>query len=455
MSAEGNDAVRQNIPPGFLKDRLNGLRGRSVENLLDAPLFDEALLKNDPHLKWNWEDTMVAGMTVGDLVYDAVHIDPMVIEAADFVRAEDLSNLFRFSSFADRLVGLPHETFSGNISQIQGYVAERFVGQYLQGLGMEVEFPLSATKPGFDLLVNGDPFQVKCLSSPGAVFKHFKKYPGIPVFVNEEILHKLKGYEGIKLGENVFSVPGFSHKAIVNTTKESVKTGHEMFDFEIPVISLAVVTARNLLYFYRYGPISMKDLALNVATEWTTTTIGGFVGSKALALSMMVLFGPAGAIVGGATGAIAGSFLGRKVISEEFRDRRFAQPERRRLETRLEDLSSAAVGKSDSVMKVIDSKQEIIKKEKTGESATSGAIREYVGWRLDQEREYKGKMRLAIEKDEWKSNSFSNRKSILESTSSLMEMVSGIGLHYHSLNEEWRKTMDALKAYTNKLRGEK
>lgn len=452
MSTEENHVTLQNNRSGFLRDRLSMLRGKSVENILETPLFDETSLRSNSRFNWNWEDTMVAGMTIGDLVYDAIHIDPMVIEAADFVRTEDLSNLFRFSLFADGLAGLPKETLGGHISQIQGYVAERFVGQYLQGLGMEVEFPVSATEPGFDLLVNGDPFQVKCLSNAGGVLEHFNKYPDVPVFVNEEILPTLEGYEGIELGENLFSVPGFTHEEIIDMTKESVNAGHEIFDFEIPIISLTVVTARNLLFFYRYGSFATKDLALNIATELTTITVGSFVGSKALALSMMSLFGPAGAVVGGAAGAIAGSFFGRRVISEEIRDRRFAQAERRRLETRLEDLSTAAVGKSNSVINVLDSKQERIKKEKKGESSTSGAIREYAVWRMEQERKFKGKIRNAIEKDEWRSNGFSSRKSILESTSSLMEMVSGVGLHYHSLGEEWRKTMDALKAYNKKLK---
>ena len=37
----------------------------------------------------------------GDLIYDIVRIDPTVVEAADFARAADLSDIPAFVSFAD------------------------------------------------------------------------------------------------------------------------------------------------------------------------------------------------------------------------------------------------------------------------------------------------------------------------------------------------------------------
>lgn len=419
--------------------------------MLDEPLFDEKTSEKASRLGWDSSDTMVAGMTVGDLVYDIAHLDPLVLEAADFVRTDDLSDIFSYSVFADDLAGLPPQSFDGHLSQLQGYVAERFVGQYLQGLGAEVEFPESAAEPGYDLLVNGDPFQVKCLFGPGGVLEHFDKYPDIPVFVNEEILSSLEGYEQLAAGENLFSVPGFTHEEIVGMTESSLKAGHEVLDFEIPFISLAVVTARNLLEYYRYGPIVKKDLVMNMATEFTSMTAGGFVGSKALGLPMMILFGPAGAVVGGAAGAIAGSVLGRKVVFQEYRDRRHAQKERRRLETRLEDLASSAVKKSRTILTVQDSKLERLRKAQKKESPMVSGIREYVTWRLEQERSYKGKIREELKAEKWKASSFSSRKTVLESASGLMEMIGALGLHYHSLGEEWRKTTQALQDYVGKL----
>ncbi|MGC9490979.1 MAG: hypothetical protein ACP5CD_07110 [Thermovirgaceae bacterium] len=435
----------------MLKSRFARLKGKTPEKMLDEPLFDEKTSEKASRFGWDSSDTMVAGMTVGDLVYDIAHLDPLVLEAADFVRTDDLSDIFRFSLFADGLAGLPSESFAGHLSQLQGYVAERFVGQYLQGLGAEVVFPESAAEPGYDLLVNGDPFQVKSLSGPEEILEHFDKYPDIPVFVNEEVLSSLEGYEQLTLGENLFSVPDFTHEEILDMTESSLKAGHEVLDFGIPFISLAVVTTRHLLEYYRYGPIAKKDLAMNMAAEFTSMTAGGFVGSKALGLSMMILFGPAGAVVGGAAGAIAGSVLGRKVVFQEYRDRCDAQKERRRLETRLEDLASSAVKKSRTILTVQDSKLERLRKAQKNESSMVSGVREYVTWRLEQERSYKGKMREELKAGKWQANSFSSRKTVLESASGLMEMIGAVGLHYHSLGEEWRKTTKALQDYVGKL----
>jgi hypothetical protein len=166
---------------------------------------------------------------------------------------------------------------------------------------------------------------------------------------------------------------------------------------------------------------------------------------------MMILFGPAGAVVGGATGAIAGSILGKRVVSREYRDLYFARDERRRLETRLEDLASSAVTKSMNVLAIQDAKLERLRKGGEGDSKTAGTVREYVTWRLEQERKFRNKMREEIKAEKWKTKSLSSRKAVLESASGLMEMIGAVGLHYHSLGEEWRKTVKALQDYVGKL----
>ena len=106
------------------------------------------------------------------LIYDLVRIDPEIVEAADFARSADLSDLPSFVQFAETIVGTSAEKFEGNVSQLQGYVAERLVAQTLRAQGAEVQFPEASNQAGYDLIVNGDRFQVKNLSSPGGVHEH-------------------------------------------------------------------------------------------------------------------------------------------------------------------------------------------------------------------------------------------------------------------------------------------
>jgi hypothetical protein len=163
----------------------------------------------------------------------------------DFARAEDLGNIFKFSVYADRLEDLPGTTFDGNINNLKGYVAERFVAQELQSEGMEVEFPQDSNQEGFDLLINGDPFQVKCLASKSLVFEHLEKNPNIPVFVNEEIFESLEG------DPRVYSVNGLSNESVEAATRETMNRGDEVLDYEIPLIALGVAIGKNALSIIR------------------------------------------------------------------------------------------------------------------------------------------------------------------------------------------------------------
>ena len=159
------------------------VEGIPIEEALNKPIQETSREQRAASVLSS-ETQAAMGITFGDLIYDIVRIDPTIVEAADFARAADLSEIPSFVHFADRLSELPASTFDGNISQIQGYVAEHLVAQSLRSQGVEVEFPKSSSQAGYDLIVNGTQFQVKCLSSPSGVNEHLVKYPDIPVFVN-------------------------------------------------------------------------------------------------------------------------------------------------------------------------------------------------------------------------------------------------------------------------------
>jgi hypothetical protein len=146
---------------------------RPVDNINRQGIF-RRILSND--------DVVFATLTIGDLVYDAARIDPIALEGINFARSADLETLPQFNAFADQLLAEPAQAFAGNISQLQGYVAERFVAQALREMGAEVEFPKTSNQAGYDLLVNGEPFQVKCLADKQGVNEHLEKYPDIPAF---------------------------------------------------------------------------------------------------------------------------------------------------------------------------------------------------------------------------------------------------------------------------------
>jgi hypothetical protein len=109
------------------------------------------------------------------------------------------------------------------------------------------------------------------------------------------------------------------------------------------------------------------------------------------------------------------------------------------------------VKKSRSILTVQDSKLERLRVVAKNENPIVSEIREYVTWRLEQERSYKGKMCEELKAGRWKTSGFSSQKTALESASGLMEIIGAIGLHYHSIGDEWRKTIKALQKYVEKL----
>ena len=103
---------------------------------------------------------------MGDLLYSLAAIDPHVVAAADFSSKEDVANSFDFAAhLLGRMADRWHvrESFDGLVSSQKGFVMEQLVAAKLATDGHAIEFPDASNQPGWDLIVDGQPFQVKCL----------------------------------------------------------------------------------------------------------------------------------------------------------------------------------------------------------------------------------------------------------------------------------------------------
>ena len=81
------------------------------------------------------EALAVGALTVADILYHAAAIDPEVLRAADFSRAEDLSGVFDFGAFADGVRDLGGDALAGAEDHLRGYVAEQLVATRLAEQG--------------------------------------------------------------------------------------------------------------------------------------------------------------------------------------------------------------------------------------------------------------------------------------------------------------------------------
>jgi uncharacterized membrane protein len=241
-------------------------------------------------------DTAIVGaLTLSDIVYSAASIDPTVIKAADFTRADVLDDPLAFADFARKIHEMSPTAYTGAISNIKGYVAEQVVAAELIAQGHQVSFPEVSNEAGWDLLVDGKEFQVKCLYDTGGLAAHFGKYD-YPVLANVELAEKIPP----EWADKVFFVEGYNNELVTHVTEISVKAGANVFSPDVPVFTFAVSAVRNLLG-YQAGKVStmqaVEQIILDGSTRIGLAVAGGYAGS---AIGLLV-FGPAGALVLGAT----------------------------------------------------------------------------------------------------------------------------------------------------------
>jgi hypothetical protein len=284
------------------------LREGRAEEALRRPLRKTdrlmLLLGDRPGGKERRETLLYAVLTLGDFLYDYIRIDPQVVSGIDFARAEDLDSILSFARFAEAQQDLAEVALHGSVSQMQGYVAEQVVAHHLEAQGYDVTFPDVSNQEGWDVLVDGHPFQVKCLETAQGVHEHLRRFPDIPVYVNAELADDVGSLPGVHVD------PLLHHDEIRHATEDALHHGAEVRDFEIPWISLAVSSAlavREMLA----GDTDLQGAVTNALTN-TAGRIGGGIAGEHLIGIVGLVFGPAGAVVGAGVGSIFGAYLGRK-----------------------------------------------------------------------------------------------------------------------------------------------
>lgn len=376
-----------------------------------------------------------AALTLGDLVYDALRVDPSLLRATDFVHAARIGDPATFAVFADRILSSAPASMEGHVHQLKGYVAERFAAQQLQSMGMEVEFPADPNQPGIDLLVNGDPFQVKCLADPDGVLEHLVRYPDVPVLVNEELASALQGVPG------VYAVDGLSLEAMEETTREGLEAGADMLDLEIPTIATAVALGRNGLAVLA-GRSDVRHGAVNTATDVVGSVVGGKAGAVAFAAAGALL-APYAVVVGGVVGAVAGSAGGRRFgrgLRAHFGTRR----ERADAKSAASEVARVALDAS------IDSERVFARKEGELRSNCAGTeLAPFVGTRLDEESREFERARAALRAIE-----SDPRETLKSETPGLLvtRRVVGAKVHPNRVRRALSRFLEALDSFHERQR---
>lgn len=286
----------------FLKNWGEGEYEKAVGMSLEQKKYGGSEVVNRLFHSKDNDSKAIVGLSFLDIIYDYLMIDPTVIHAIDFARKQDLNDFFTFQIFADKF----DLNNAGEITRLKGYTAEHLIALELQGKGHEVSFPESSNQAGYDLLVDGQQFQVKSLSSVGGVQEHFKKYPNIPVLVNKELAEKLEPNPMV-YGTEV------SHESVETLTRSTLKHTAEFDDLDIPVITLGITTVKNGHKIIANG-LDMRLAGLNVANELSARSLGGLAG-KGAGILIGPLLGPAGLVVLPMVFGLGGAYGGKKITS--------------------------------------------------------------------------------------------------------------------------------------------
>lgn len=371
----------------------------------------------------------IASLTVGDLIYDMSRIDPLVIESVDFARKDDIADMFSLAYFSDNI----DIESVGNISQLKGYVAERLVAQQLQSQGYEVEFPELSNQPGYDLLVNNEPFQVKCGDSESLVNTHFEKYPDIPVLVNEEL------GEFFINNEKVFSIEGVRNDEITQLTTDNLESASEIIDYEIPLITIAIVSGKNIFSVFQ-NKIDIENAIGKTVEESTTRIVGGLTGSQLFMLGGMIWM-PAAAVVGGAVGAVLGSITITKLV-DKLKLMNLLKEETKAIDDAIKVIMNKSIIIAEKNLKIAEKKfyQTItILKEKKEEN-----IIKYIEYRYNQEYKYRIE-KIELIKEVILTDSIildEETSNILVSAQNAIIITEQVGVHPYNISSE---TSDLIK----------
>ena len=414
------------------------------QNFLTTPL-------NQPKKKTIWQnvlngdDLAFASLTFGDLLYDVVRIDPLILEAIDFSRAAELDNIPACAEFASEIMSKSGRVFDANIAQMKGYVAEKYVAETLRHQGAEVEFPETSNQAGYDLLVNGDEFQVKCWETIDGVERHFEKYPNIPVFVNEELA---SAYQD---NEMVYPVWGVRNDQVELDTVFTIDTASEVLDFEIPIFSAAIVAAKNV-----YGVATQKtdfqNALVNVVEGTAVRTAGGSSGAVAASLSLAAIgiTGGWATIVLPILGAVGGQSIARQLHERVIGDFIF-KTDRKKLKEALHRYLSAVLIKLNWMnVKTKQTHSDFIRV-----LNNDNDLCQYVSgdWsrRLNEEKDFRSlyaqKIKYALDHD----CIFDNTSNLLESVVEAVRITAHVGILPQNLRTEHRVLVEESTAYIQKI----
>lgn len=301
-SVRSVEEIRQTLDPIWSKTAFNA-PSVTVLRQLHKPVISDPVEKRSADLRGRTgqpepdeakQAAWLTGLTLGDVLFSFAAINPKVINSADYSRLADISGPVTFSQVAALLHDGSAERLMGGANHLKGYVAEHAVAAELASQGHAVSFPEVANEPGWDLLVDGERFQVKFHADIGGLRGHFDKYD-YPVIANTEHAENLPE----EFADKVFFVDGVSNELVNQITDSSLSHGADALDPSV-IQWAGLVSVFHGVSAYRKHQLTRSQLFEQILLDGTLR-VGLAAGGMYVGAGVGVFFfGPAGGWVFGA-----------------------------------------------------------------------------------------------------------------------------------------------------------
>jgi cold shock CspA family protein len=306
---------------------LNRLRVSSIRKQLGQPFPD---LPDELSREWKksriWKFAprdAVIGPTAGVNTYQALYhlsqIDGQVLEAVDNIYDPGHANSYHeIVSHLTEKFHAGDAAWEGAVKKYKGEVGEGFIAEHLRSTGHVVFMAESTNQEGWDAIVDGQAVNFKVGLGTDHIQHHLDRFPDIPVITVEE---HADAFSAIP---EVTCLEGVSGQEILDVTESTMESavGLEGFNFKLPLITLALSSARN------FSPVFQGHSDIGTAAKYTIADtagkgLGAAGGAKAGAM-IGALGGPVGAAAGSIIGGIAGAVVG-KIVASEFKEKDLRQ----------------------------------------------------------------------------------------------------------------------------------
>ena len=428
-------------------------------------LLNKKIKKKNIYDKLLTEEGAYAGLSVGDLFYDYLRVDPEVVKTLDIIHPnDDLQNPIAVGWYKKKKMDFfqensenPDKAWQGHENRDFGYSGERYFGQQFQNQHSEVEYPSSLNNPGWDLKVNGIEIQSK-IGSSRLIDEHFKKYPP------EEYPDRLVVANSEAAKDYISRHPENADKIIDGGPIEKIKeqyfdssnSAQEIFHdedfFSVPIaesisIGLLIAAGKNtykLIQNKKTFSEALIDTGIDAASR------AGSIGLSASAGSIIIgtlSGGPYGFLAGKFVGGVLGLYPGRK-ISTIIKHNIRCKDEQINLEEAIKDYLKKLASISIANNKIFENKHERLDKYLSNRNKITSEVWEYIKLKIEDEKKYKDSINRKIDRS---INDVHDLNQKAEYLSSLADeaifLGNKIGIGPIFLKDELKKLIETSKQY--------